>query len=250
MGQLIRFRWRRWISVQSAFLLSLLLVLSTGCASLFEESRNEVVFEFQFEQSVQEWSGQYADYPVSTDSSSIDFEYGHLALPEPTNVQRMGLLLGGTNVSDDLFMFVKRRIPNLQPGVTYEVRYTIEIASNAPSECTGIGGAPGESVFLKGGVSTEEPVPLLESDHYRMNVSKGNQAERGEDAVVIGSIENGSRNCENTPYQMVTVHSQNNPLTATPDETGSLWFFVGTDSGFEGRTELYIDSIEIRLTLR
>lgn len=242
----------RWIARSSlrmtAFLA--LLLLGTGCASLFEESRNEVIYDFQFEQTDQEWTAQYADYATSMDSASVGFRFAHLSLPEPTNSRRMGLFLGGTNVSDDLFMFVKRRIPELTPGATYEVRYTIEIASNAPSGCSGIGGAPGESVFLKGGVSQTEPVPAIDGDHYRMNVDKGNQSQEGDDAVVIGTIANGNNNCEGTPYEMVTIHSQNNPVEATADEEGALWFFVGTDSGFEGRTELFLDSIEIRLELQ
>ncbi len=225
----------------------ILLLLTTGCASLFEESRNEVIFDFQFEQTDQEWTAQYADYSTSMDSSSIDFEFDHVSLPPTTNAQRMGLFIGGTNVSDDLFMFVKRRITELTPGATYQVRYTIEIATNAPSGCSGVGGAPGESVFLKGGASPTEPVPQLDGDHYRMNVDKGNQAQKGENAVVIGTIENSNSTCQSASYEMVTIHSQNDPVTATADGNGVLWFFVGTDSGFEGRTELFLDSVEIRL---
>jgi streptogramin lyase len=83
-----------------------------------------------------------------------------------------------------------------------------------------------------------------------MNGEKVNESGGGEDAVVVGSVDNGTRNCSNTPYQMITRHSQNNPLTVTADENGGLWLFVGTDSGFEGRTELYYDSIEIHFRLQ
>lgn len=31
------------------------------------------------------------------------------------------------------------------------------------------------------------------------------------------------------------------------DEDGSLWLFVGIDSGFESRTSVYCDSVEVTL---
>jgi len=69
--------------------------------------------------------------------------------------------------------------------------FYIELASDVPSNCVGIGGAPGESVYLKAGVSLVEPVPMLEGNDVRLNVDKGNQAGGGADASVIGNIANG-----------------------------------------------------------
>ena len=36
-------------------------------------------------------------------------------------------------------------------------------------------------------------------------------------------------------------------LTARTDGAGTLWVFVGTDSGFEGATAVYYSRIEIKL---
>ena len=57
---------------------------------------------------------------------------------------------------------------------------SLSLATNVPTATFGIGGSPGESVFVKAGASTVEP--LTEEDrnrHLRMNIDKGNQANGG-----------------------------------------------------------------------
>ncbi len=61
------------------------------------------------------------------------------------------LFLGGDNRSDDLFMFYKAHVGGLLPGASYFVRFEVEVATNVPMGCVGIGGAPGESVWVKAG---------------------------------------------------------------------------------------------------
>lgn len=41
---------------------------------------------------------------------------------------------------------------------------------------------------------------------------------------------------------------KNNPINVTTDSQGSAWVIVGTDSGFEGATTVFYDSIELTLT--
>ncbi len=46
---------------------------------------------------------------------------------------------------------------------------------------SGIGGSPGESVYVKAGATTEEPLIIEDSDGWlRMNIDKGNQAGEGQ----------------------------------------------------------------------
>jgi hypothetical protein len=64
----------------------------------------------------------------------------------------------------------------------------------------------------------------------------------------VGHIANGIQQCTgDVPYQMITFSNENDPLQMTTDEDGRLWLFVGTDSGFEGRTGLYYDTIEVSI---
>ena len=125
------------------------------------------------------------------------------------------------------------------PGAGYHATVSVEIATDTPSGCVGIGGAPGESVFVKAGASELEPLPVLEGNYLRMNIDIGNQSQGGEQAAVLGNVAN-SRPCEQSPQwerKSFPARPLPAPVTASPD--GRVWLLFGTDSGFEGRTQIY-----------
>jgi hypothetical protein len=162
--------------------------------------------------------------------------------------------LAASNRSDDTFQYMCRLLreqADLVPNTPYVIDFRIEAASNAPSNCAGIGGAPGESVWLKVGATTIEPVPIHEDGQPRLHIDEGGQSEGGEDADVAGVIANGIP-CEealeaNNPYGMVTWEETLDFPVSTSDE-GEMWLLVGVDSGFEERTDLYCDTVEAVLT--
>jgi hypothetical protein len=107
----------------------------------------------------------------------------------------------------------------------------------------GVGGAPGESVYVKAGATKEEPKKVLTDGMYRMNIDKGNQATAGADMMVIGNIGVAA-----TTTQFTYISRNNNSSTgfiAETNDSGELWLIVGTDSGFEGKTILYYSQIDI-----
>ena len=149
---------------------------------------------------------------------------------------------------DDLFMFIKHAVTGLQADTAYRVSFYIEFASAAPSNCAGIGGAPGESVWLKAGASTVEPVATLRDENIRLNVDKGGQSTGGSDAIVTGNIANGIP-CEEAEGRFVLLsRTAQLPNPVRTDLSGTLWTFLGTDSGFEGTTEIYYAFIAILFT--
>ena len=82
----------------------------------------------------------------------------------------MALFISGVNRSDDLFMFYKGQVGGLQGGTTYQVSFQVEFATIAPSGCIGVGGAPGENVYIKAGATTERAngiEPRRHSAHER-----------------------------------------------------------------------------------
>ena len=102
----------------------------------------------------------------------------------------------------------------------------------------GIGGSPGESVFVKAGASTVEPSAEEDGNGYlRMNIDKGNQARGGESMAVLGNVANPD--VVNREYRVKTLDNADIPLSVTTDDEGRAWLIVGTDSGFEGLTRLY-----------
>ena len=102
-----------------------------------------------------------------------------------------GLYLSGINRSDDLFMFVRTPLAGLRPDTYYAATFSVLIESITPPGLVGVGGAPGESVFIKAGASTVKPRKVTrDGSFYVLNVDKGNQSSEGDNAVVIGDLAN------------------------------------------------------------
>jgi hypothetical protein len=190
------------------------------------------------------WQGDFADYPEG-DSVSYELAYGHDLLPANLNANLItrGLYISGKNESDDLFMFVKKKISGLRPNTTYLLLFNVRFASEAPTGAVGIGGAPGESVYLKAGASVTEPKKLLEAGMYRMNIDKGNQDEEGESMINLGHI---GVSANTTQFTVISRNNTSaNPVQITTNNSGEIWLIIGTDSGYEGTTRLYYTQIDV-----
>lgn len=202
----------------------------------------QVSITTEFHQGASGWSEGFSDYPVA-DADTFEFVSG--INPVPGNTNNIGFLVGGVNRSDDLFMFLKKQVHGLAPNTRYLLTAEARIWSDAGSFCIGIGGAPGESVFIKVGASELEP----EQADYHMNIDIGSQSQEGSDAKVIGNIANEGATCEGGTFASKQV-----ALTAEMDfeiissVQGDIWLLIGSDSGYEGRTHLYYESVSFALT--
>ena len=197
--------------------------------------------EFEFNTGTHGWTGDFADYPV-TDSVFYELQYAHTTLPAPLNTTTKALKLSGNNHSDDLFMFIKRKVSGLAPNTAYDIIFDLEIASNAPTNAVGVGGAPGESVGIKVGATKIEPKKVVEGDSYVMNIDKANQLESGADMKLIGNV---GVSDTTTVFTLINRDNIATPFVATTDNEGSLWLIIGTESGFEATTTLYYKRIEV-----
>lgn len=226
------------------YLFCALAALSFGCNDDDDVVLPDNSFSFDFEQGAEGWEGGVADFPMDWDEDRLEFAFAHEALPAEVSEEGMGLKLSGRNISDDLFLFTKKQITGLEPNHTYRVTFQVELASKYPESSFGIGGSPGASVYLKAGGAAIEPMPVEEDGDIRMNIDKGNQAQGGEDMVVLGNI--GTTGDLET-YQLIQRDNLHDPIEITTDSNGSLWLIIGTDSGFEGTTTLYYNSVEVQL---
>ena len=200
---------------------------------------------YTFEQGPQGWKVGFADLPVDPDQSIFELEYGVRALPD--GLEGNGIYVQGHNRSDDLFMFLKREIHGLKPNATYTVIASIDLAANVPAGSMGIGGSPGDSVFMKAGASTVEPTTVEDDTaHLRMNIDKGNQANAGQDMLVLGDVANPD--VVRDEYRLKTLRNADRPLKVDADSEDRMWLIVGTDSGFEGLTTLYYTRISYTLS--
>ncbi len=209
-------------------------------------------FEFDFSESKQGWTGDFADLPVDYEEDLYELKFAHKERPAEVNGDKKALMLSGQNASDDLFMYVKNQLTaedGIKPDTTYKIRFEVEFATHAPAGAVGIGGPPGEAVWVKVGASPMEPVPVEENGnnpYYRMNVDKGIQNNDGEHALRIGDVSKPTCDDFDT-YELKVLNNTEEPLEISSDNEGNLWIFVGTDSGFEGRTTLYYTAIRVSL---
>ncbi|MDN5214392.1 hypothetical protein QQ020_20095 [Fulvivirgaceae bacterium BMA12] len=219
-----------------------LLIFNVGCS----EDDNAPVkktmsLKFEFASDKEGWTEGFADYPQG-EESSYELSYTHANLPDELDTSQGSLKISGNNHSDDLFMYIKRKITGLTPNGSYQVKFNVEVASNAPSNAFGVGGAPGESVYLKAGATTGEITTTVDnSGHHRMTLDKGNQEEDGKDMVLIGNVANGT---DKDQYVLISK-SNKDAFPVTADSNGELWVVIGTDSGFESVTTLYYNKISI-----
>jgi hypothetical protein len=62
----------------------------------------------------------------------------------------------------------------------------------------------------------------------------------GDQVVTIGNFANSTEICSGGTYELKTLSSTGTRSGfATSDSSGRLWLVIGTDSGFESRTEIY-----------
>ena len=201
---------------------------------------------WDFTADTEGWTGSFCDYPPA-DGATYDLMAGWASLPAGVPAGG-GLRMNGNNHSDDLFMYISRAITGLRPSAAYLMDVVLVIATNASAECGGIGGAPGTSVVVKIGASATEPRTQADNLGWlRLNLDKGNQSTGGADLKVVGDIAN-TLPCatSNPPYQAKTLTLSRFAVTSSAD--GKVFAVLGTDSGFEGVTTLFYDSVSITLT--
>jgi len=195
------------------------------------------VFPFDFTASDEGFVAGFADLPADHDPEQFALQSGWTNLP-PELGGKSALYISGVNRSDDLWMFWKRKAVGLIPGMVYEATFDLELASSAAAGMAGIGGPPGESVFLKAGMSSVEPLVATDGEGWlRLNVDKGNQSQPGNAAVLLGHA--AKPDDGTTDYAIILRDNRSSRIRATADADGSMWLFFGSDSGFEGSTSLY-----------
>ena len=233
----------RWMLPIAAFVTIAILLSPSGALA---QDGAEAVYDYDFGSDAEGWTVGFADLPVDFDQSIFELDHGHHTLPD--GLEGSGVYVQGHNRSDDLFMFLKKQVGGLRPNAAYAVSVSLDLATNVPTATFGIGGSPGESVFVKAGASTVEPLAAEDRNGYlRMNIDKGNQANGGQDMVVLGNVAHGE--VVNREYRIKMLDNMDQPLSVSTDGEGRVWLIVGTDSGFEGLSALYYSRISYTLSI-
>lgn len=211
-----------------------------------DDSLNPVfISDSAFETGTDGWVAEFAEYETVTDSTTLELAAGRSRLPTGLDTSKYAYRIQGHNRSDDMFMYLKKKLTGFNPNQTYAISYEITLGTNYPENSVGIGGSPGSSVYLKAGASPIQPSRQLKNKVYEFNLDKGAQSQDGADAITLGNVSNG---IETAAYKLVQKNTSNKTLVVKANEAGEIWLFVGTDSGFEGLSVLYYDRIRAFIT--
>lgn len=221
------------------------LFLGVAACNDIATPSEEVVLEYDFNlEDVAQWAFGASDYDASQEAA-IQFESTQKALPASIG-NAQGFFHAGTNVSDDLFMFFANEVSGFEPGRTYRFRFQVQHATNYHSGCT-VG--TGASVYIKAGASLVRPEPVLDGTRWRMNIDKGEQSQGSATTQVLGDIRNGLLGCPTDPqYEVRVLGPLGGSVDITADDDGIIWFFLGTESAFEVRHEIYFVRLLIGIT--
>ncbi|MFZ6767549.1 hypothetical protein ACO0LM_10720 [Undibacterium sp. Di26W] len=226
-----------------SFLLATALLSACGGSSNYVPAPTPVQINIDFNSEPTGWTSGTSDFSVATKPTDMVTEYR----PLPTPLSGKGLYAFATNRSDDLFTYIKKKYSGFAPNTEYALRFQTTIVSNVASGCFGVGGSPGDSVWLFAGAASIEPLTIQKGDEYVMNIDRGGQSGSGKSAQVLGTIGNASTDCGRAPYMEKKLDNQT-ALNVRADASGSLWLLFGFDSGFESASHIYYKSISIQAT--
>lgn len=205
-------------------------------------------YTYDFSISDQQFEGGVSDFHVSQ-SGQHEFTFENTNFQPPLDTMRLAQYISGINPSDDLFMYMKKKITGLQPNTTYNVTFVVEFASKYPTNAFGVGGPPGEGVTMKAGLTLIEPDTIIINKggaYVAMNIDKGNQSQPGVDMDTIGHV---GVTDTTTVFAMKSNDNIGHPFRFTTDQKGEAWLIIGTDSGFESKTELFYSSVTVDFTI-
>jgi hypothetical protein len=220
--------------------------LLTGCGGSTPEPKVGTDINYSFAQNIDGWDVGFSDYSTLTKPS--DVEQVHTVIPIPGASK--ALYMGATNLSDDLLLYTYRKVTGLLPNNSYIGQFTVTFASDAPAGCAGVGGSPGESVWLIGAVSRDKPENKQTREEFRLNISRGNQSTAGDSSDVIGTIGVSGIPCTGNNRQAAfKTLGPSKWIPFTTDDTGSAWILVGLDSGFESYSRIWLQSVKFTYQL-
>ncbi|MCE7069937.1 hypothetical protein LZG74_06465 [Dyadobacter sp. CY327] len=226
---------KKWI----LFLVFPLAAFMSSCKD--DDSLNAVfISDSAFETGTDGWAAEFAEYDTTTDSSTLRMLAVRSRLPTGLDTSKYAYFVEASNRSDDMFMYLKKRLTGFNANQTYNITFEVTIATNYPEDGIGAGGAPGGSMFLKAGASGVQPGRRLVSGTYEFNLDKGAQSEEGVDAVILGNATNESTQ---SAFRL-TKKSNTKPFAVKANENGEIWLFVGVDSGYEGLNTVYYDRVK------
>lgn len=221
---------------------------------LSRQDPSALEFKYTFAQTAEGWTAGFADLPADYKSMDFQLQNGPKSLPESGATSGGSFMLSGMNRSDDLFMYLSRRLDKsggLKANTVYQVKLAFDLTVKSAGDSVGIGGSPLSSVYVKAGVLNQEPKAIETQENggegfLRMNVDKGNQSVDGKDMPLLGNLEPDPADTPESDGYFAKHFERT--FTATSGPNGEIYVIIGTDSGYEGLTTLYYSNIALTVS--
>lgn len=225
------------VPIKTLLVTAIVLPIFLSCE---KDSNNAQTFEYDFSRGKEGWNVLFSDYPLNNETF-YELTFEEATLPPPLT-NRNSLRVGGNNHSDDLLSMIYKKIEGLSPNTTYQVSFSVDIASNAISNSPGAGGSP-DLTLGGGGLSYQPGNNIDPQNYYRPNFESRIQS--GSSNEVLTALGKIGVSPTHTDYKLVNRNNLSNPIAVRTNANGELWVLVGTDSGFEGITVLYYSKIKV-----
>lgn len=222
----------------------------TRTASIAVPNPSQTSLRYDFAEGDGGWTTGVADLPVAYADQDyrIKTQVDTVKLHDGTATR--GMLLSGMNRSDDLFLFMAKKLDatvGLKPNAEYEVKLRFDLATDDADGSFGVGGSPASSVYVKAGVVDRAPAAVKDdadpsAPYYRLNLDKGNQSTEGKDLALLGNV--AKPNADESGFQLKRFERT---FKATSNAQGELYVLIGTDSGYEGLQTHYVTNIELTI---
>ena len=210
----------------------------------------DILLRYTFAKDAEGWIAGSADLPVDHAGADYQLRSGQALIPLAGKPKTSGFMLSGMNRSDDLFMFLTRKLGSaegIKPDTEYRIHLSFDLATSEGSSGMGIGGSPAQSVYVKAGIVNKAPAVIEDNSngtpYYRLNLDKGNQSTDGKDMALLGNIEKPGEG--NEGYALKHFDQE---FTVKSNTSGELYLIIGTDSGYEGLTSIYYTNIGAEIT--
>lgn len=235
---------KKIVSLGLAVLLAVGAAAPTAGAAAGYTTLNNSTVKFDFNSDDGGFVPIFSDYPDQDGVEEFyEFQYAHKEVPVPGAGK--GMFISGNNHSDDLFMGYVKKLDGFAPARTYHFTVSFKLATNVEGGLVGVGGSPGEGVFVKCGITTMEPrSSVLEpgaGEYFRMNIDTGAQANGGKDMVVVGNMTKAENNHPGE-YEFKEFQAE---FEVASNTCGEVYLIIATDSGFEATTSYYLDDIVV-----
>lgn len=243
---------RTWKATLSLATLALLAACGggdddpAGTSTGATPTASSVVLSQDFNQGAEGWSGEASDYTTATAPTEVAIEVRSTESLGTGYKGTKAYYMGGTNRSDDLLLYVKKQFTGFVANTEYTFYVaTLNLLTDAPTGCSGVGGAPGESVYVIAAASATEPKAVNTNGDVRLNIDHGNQATAGATSLVLGNIANGLP-CDGTRKYASKLLRNTTGVKVKTDGEGKLWVLFGIDSGFEANSAVYLQNLTIQ----